>query len=93
MPNDLPIQHDPAAHRFSTTVDGYDCELTYLLREGVMAIVHTGVPAPVGGRGIASALVAAAFETAQAHGWKVDPVCSYAAAWARRHPGVSGLLA
>lgn len=93
MPIDLPIQHDPVAHRFSVAVDGHACELTYLLRDGVMAIVHTGVPAPVGGRGIAAALVAAAFELAGAQGWKVEPVCSYAAAWAQRHPGMSGLLA
>jgi predicted GNAT family acetyltransferase len=86
MPHDLEIRHDPTARRFEAIVDGHVCELDYLLRDGVMSIVHTGVPTEVGGRGIAARLVEAAFEVAQVQGWKVRPACSYAADWARRHP-------
>jgi uncharacterized protein len=80
------IHHDRAAHRFETQVDGADCELDYTLAAGVMTITHTGVPAEVGGRGIASALVQAAMEAARAERWKVVPACSYASAWIKRHP-------
>ncbi|MEP6897833.1 MAG: GNAT family N-acetyltransferase [Rhodanobacter sp.] len=80
------IQHDPAAGRFETTVDGSHCELDYSLANGVMTITHTGVPDAVGGRGIAAALVQAALEAARSEGWKVVPACSYAVAWMRRHP-------
>jgi predicted GNAT family acetyltransferase len=45
------------------------------------------VPAPIGGRGIAAELTRAALETAEAAGWTVVPVCSYAAAYMRRHAG------
>jgi hypothetical protein len=57
-----------------------------------MTITHTGVPAEVGGRGIASALVQAALETARGEGWKVLPACSYAVAWMQRHPAYADLL-
>jgi predicted GNAT family acetyltransferase len=80
------IHHDRAVHRFETQVDGANCELDYTLAANVMTITHTGVPAEVGGRGIASALVQAAMDAARAEGWKVVPACSYASAWIKRHP-------
>jgi predicted GNAT family acetyltransferase len=87
------IQHDRAAHRFETQVDGAECELDYTLTAAVMTITHTGVPSEVGGRGIASALVQAAFEAARSEGWKVVPECSYAAVWIGRHPEYRDLCA
>ncbi len=98
-----PIRHQSAAHPFTTRVDGMECVLEYTLDETaaealedttaarVMTIVHTGVPPPVGGRGIAGALVQAAFDAARAEGWKVRPACSYAAAWLTRHPAYQDL--
>lgn len=90
---DLHIEHDPAAGRFSTTVDGQTCELTYRLSGNTMTITHTGVPSAVGGRGIAAELAKTAFETARSNGWKVVPACSYAAVYAQRHPEYADLLA
>lgn len=84
MPFD--IHHDRAAHRFHTQVDGVGCELDYTLVASVLTITHTGVPAEVGGRGIASALVQAAMDTARSEGLKVVPACSYASVWIKRHP-------
>ena len=49
-------------------------------------VSHAIVPPAIGGRGIAAALVQAAVEYARAEGLKVDPRCSYADAWMRRHP-------
>lgn len=89
----FPIQHDRTRRRFHTEVDGHACELDYTLNASVMTITHTGVPDAVGGRGIAAALVAAAFDAARREGWKVRPACSYAAAWARKHPEQADLLA
>ena len=87
------IQHDRSAHRFETQVDGVECELDYSLAADVMTITHTGVPPEVGGRGIAAALVQAAFEAARSEGWKVVPACSYAAVWIGRHPEYRALRA
>jgi predicted GNAT family acetyltransferase len=87
------VQHHSSERRFEIIEDGHSCVLDYRLEAGIMTITHTGVPDAVGGRGIAGALVAAAFEAARREGWKVRPACSYAAAWAERHPAQADLLA
>lgn len=87
------VQHHPEHQRFVAVVDGYQAELDYQMRGDQLVIAHTGVPDAIGGRGIAGDLVRAAFEYARAAGYKVRPACSYAAAWAERHPEFSQLLA
>jgi uncharacterized protein len=80
------IDHDIQMQRFTTDVDGHRAVLEYRLSERVMTITHTGVPPAIGGRGIAAELMRAALGAARAAGWTVNPVCSYAAAYMRRHP-------
>lgn len=87
------VQHDRTAHRFHVEVEGSSCVLEYTLAAGVMTITHTGVPAAVGGRGIAAALMQAAIDAARGEGWKIIPACSYAASWMQRHPADADLLA
>jgi uncharacterized protein len=79
------ISHDRAGHRFSTQIDGHQAELDYTLSGKVMSITHTGVPQAIGGRGIAAQLMRAALDAAHEEGWTVDPVCSYAVAYMRKH--------
>ncbi|HZX77862.1 GNAT family N-acetyltransferase [Lysobacter sp.] len=86
------IEHDPVTAVFSTRVDGELAVLEYRREGETMVIVHTGVPDAIGGRGIAGELVRAAFEHARSLGWHVHPKCSYAAAWAERHPEYNQLL-
>ena len=68
-----------------------DPDLLALL-EDCMTITHTGVPEAVGGRGIASALATAAFDTARREHWRVVPACSYALVWIERHPEYADLV-
>jgi uncharacterized protein len=82
----MQIEHDPAAHQFSTVVDGERAALDYVLDGNIMAITHTGVPQPIGGRGIAAELVRSALAAARSQGWKVVPACSYAADYMGKHP-------
>ena len=91
MPRD--IKHRPQQHRFEWIEDGALCVIDYELRDGTMAIMHTGVPAAVGRRGIAAELTRYALETARAEGWTVDPVCWYAAAYIQKHSEYQDLLA
>ncbi|GAB3383440.1 GNAT family N-acetyltransferase [Lysobacter fragariae] len=87
------IHHDPVGRRFTTVVDGVEAEVDYHYDADVLVIHHTGVPRPVEGRGIASALVRAVFEFARGTGKKVRPACSYAATWVQRHAQYADLLA
>lgn len=82
----ISIDHDVTGHRFTTTVEGARAVLDYTLAADVMTITHTEVPAPIEGRGIAAQLTRRALETARAHGWRVVPACSYAAAYLAKHP-------
>lgn len=88
----IEVGHDPAARRFSALADGHEAGLDYRLQDGGMVITHTRVPTPIEGRGIASQLTRAAFEHARREGWKVRPACTYAVAWAKRHPEYQSLL-
>ncbi|MGB3288760.1 MAG: GNAT family N-acetyltransferase [Burkholderiaceae bacterium] len=87
------VQHNLAQQRFEWTEDGLLSVLEYQLQNGVMAITHTGVPEAVGGRGIAADLAKTALDTAKAQGWAVRPLCSYVAAYMKRHPEYQSLLA
>lgn len=89
----LAIKHNPAGLRFEAIVDGMLCRADYRMHGDTMMLVHTEVPQRLEGRGIASALVKAAFEHAREQGMDVLPVCSYVRAWAQRHPEVEPLLA
>ncbi|MFP7721358.1 GNAT family N-acetyltransferase [Lysobacter sp. A3-1-A15] len=88
---DLSIQHDSDVHRFAATVEGERAYIDYRLDGGVMTLTHTWVPDAIGGRGIAGKLVKRALEHARAEGLRVDPACSYADSWMRRHPDVDDL--
>jgi len=84
-PDMVVVNHDPRAHQFTAELDGQRSVLNYTLADGVMTITHTGVPQPIGGRGVAAELMRAALSEAKAQGWLVNPSCSYAAAYMRRH--------
>jgi predicted GNAT family acetyltransferase len=79
------ISHDQDANQFTAAVDGHRAELDYTVADGVMTITHTRVPREIGGRGIAAELMRAALQVAAQRGLAVNPACSYAAAYMRKH--------
>jgi predicted GNAT family acetyltransferase len=92
MAASVDIHHLPP-RRFETTVEGLTSRLDYRLDGTVMRIHHTEVPPELEGRGIASALVSAAVDHARREALSIQPLCSYVAAWMRRHPEHADLLA
>ena len=86
----MEIQHDETGKRFLATVDGHEAHATYTLGNGRLDIRHTLVPEAIGGRGVASALVKAAYDYALAHGLKPVATCAYAVTWLKRHPEYGG---
>ncbi|MHB1583484.1 MAG: GNAT family N-acetyltransferase [Acidimicrobiales bacterium] len=87
MSPDVEVVEEPEARRFVVRADGEEAELVYRRRGDRLAILHTGVPAAIGGRGIAGRLVAAAVERAREEDLTVVPYCSYAHRWLEQHPG------
>lgn len=87
------IRHDAAAQRFEIEVDGALALAAYRRDGHTLLMTHTEVPPEAQGRGIAAALVRAALDWARAEGLRVRPLCSYVAAYMRRHPETQDLLA
>lgn len=59
----------------------------------VRIAAHTFVPPQIGGRGVAARLVEALVADARAHGFRIDPRCSYVEAMFRRHKDWADLRA
>ncbi|MBK7147061.1 MAG: N-acetyltransferase [Xanthomonadales bacterium] len=82
----IEVAHDPQDECFVATVDGLDCRVRYHLDGPVLQVLSTFVPPVLEGQGIAAALTRAVIEHARERGLRVDPRCSYTAAYLRRHP-------
>ena len=89
----IEVVHNAREHRFEARVNGLHCEASYEMIDGVMWMMHTGVPGSLEGRGIAAQLVRAALAHARAQGLKVHPACSYVRAYMLRRPETLDLMA
>lgn len=87
------VRHRPEASRFEADVGGRLAVCAYRRVEGMLHLTHTEVPPAAQGQGIAAALVKATLDWARAEGLTVRPLCSYVAAYMRRHPETRDLLA
>jgi len=83
---ELEVIHNEAQKRFEIRVDSYLSELDYRLQGNAILFYFTGVPAPLEGQGIAGRLTQAALDYAEEKSLDVVPLCSYVAAYIRRHP-------
>ena len=93
MADEWEVVHDEARGRFEVALDGQTAEFDYYRRGDSMVITHTGVPRAWEGRGIAAAMTRAALDYARDNDLSVTPLCSYAAAYIRRHPEYRDLTA
>ncbi len=83
---DYEITHQPEQSLFQTQVEGRTAFVQYRLIDGSLDIIHTIVPRPLEGKGIAAALVKAAYDYALTQGLTPSATCSYAVKWLERHP-------
>lgn len=79
------IVHRPEVCRFSIEMEGSEAYVEYVENAGELIIVHIIVPSPLEGRGLASALVAAAYKYADEKCLKRVAVCEYAKKWLEKH--------
>jgi predicted GNAT family acetyltransferase len=87
----LPIFNNPAEKRFEVTIDGKFSKLDYIEDDKNFVITHVGVDPDLRGSGIAGRIVQVSLEYAQQRNLRVVPMCSYAAAYIRRHPEYAAL--
>lgn len=87
------IRHEAAASRFETGTGDSTALIEYVRAGGRVTFVHTYVPPPLRGQGIAEKLVRAALAWARSESLKVVPQCSYMARFIERHPEYADLVA
>ncbi len=90
--NDVLVKNNEEAHRFEATVDGLHAFLAYRLTPDRMVLLHTEVPAPLEGHGLAAKLTRAALDFARAHRLRVVPLCPYVADFLRKNTEYLDLL-
>ncbi len=72
--------------RFEMAESGEVVFADYRLRDGQLFIDHVESPLALRGGGAAGRLMALIADHARTAGLQIVPICSYAAAWLRRHP-------
>ena len=83
----------PSGGAYRTGVDGHTAEMTFSRTgEHLVIIDHTEVPDALRGRGVGQALVARAVADAREGGFKIFPLCPFAAAQFRRHSEYQDVL-
>ncbi len=87
------VTNNTARNRYELEVDGHTAIVLYTLAPGVMTLVHTEVPAELGGKGVGSTLVRGALEDVRRQGLKVVVRCSFIRAYMTKHPEFNDLLA
>jgi predicted GNAT family acetyltransferase len=80
------IINDKEQMQFEIHTDGEVASLVYRFYKKDIALMHTEVPARLGGKGIASALAQYAFEWAKEHDKKVMVYCPFVAGYLKKHP-------
>jgi predicted GNAT family acetyltransferase len=86
------VVDNEAGGRFELTIDGHLAELVYRRAGNRLILIHTEVPADLGGQGLGGILVTAAVERAAREGLTVVPQCPFARDWLNRHRHVTGMV-
>jgi predicted GNAT family acetyltransferase len=78
--------------RFELERDGQVATLQYTVAGHVLALLHSEIPEPLRGSGIASTLAQTALDWAREHHMKVDVICPFVAAFLEAHSEYSDLV-
>ena len=84
--NSLEVLHNQKENRFETWIDGNLSKLDYIQDGKNFVITHVGVHPSLRGQGVAGRIVEVSLAYARENSLRVVPMCSYAAAFIRRHP-------
>jgi len=87
----LKVIDNKEKERFEIDLDGKTALIDYSEQNGVVAMTHTEVPPEFEGKGIGSKLVKGALEIVKNDGKRVRPLCTFVAAYIKRHPEYESL--
>jgi len=89
------VTHNAEAERYEITVNGERAGFTeaHPLDARTVLFPHTIIEPAFEGQGLASKLVAGAFDHIRAHGLRVVVTCPYILGWLPKHPEYHDILA
>src|SRR5437867_4089548 len=90
--DDVIVEHNEPDKRFEAKLDGQLAVVEYQRRANTLLFTYIEVPSRFQGQGVAEKLAHYALEHARAHHLTVVPLCSYMAAYMRRHPEYKTLI-
>jgi predicted GNAT family acetyltransferase len=88
-----PVRDNSERSRYELEIDGQIVFARYRRDGATLSILHVEAPPSLRGTGAAGRLMRGVMEIARAADAKVVPLCSYAAAWLRRHREFGKLVA
>jgi len=83
---EIRVTHNSAENRFETYIGDKLSKMDYIQDGKNFVITHVGVNPDLRGQGVAGKIVEVGLEYAKEKSLRVIPMCSYAAAYIRRHP-------
>jgi len=84
------VRHNLAEGQFEIAVDGQTAILQYRRTGESIRLIHTEVPEPFRGRGLATQLARAALDYAHFNKLKVIAVCPFVKLYLEKHPEAAG---
>ncbi len=82
-----------ARNQYELPVEGETVFARYRRTGDTVAILHVEAPVSLRGTGASGRLMQGIVDLARQNNEKLVPLCSYAAAWLKRHPEAADLLA
>lgn len=82
-----------ARNQYELPVEGETVFARYRRTGDTVAILHVEAPVSLRGTGASGRLMQGIVDLARRNNEKLVPLCSYAAAWMKRHPETADLLA
>jgi len=83
---EIEVIHNSQENRFEAWIDGQLSKLDYHEDGNTIVMTHVGVPYEQRGNGVAGRITQVGLEYAKEKSLRVIPMCSYVAAYIRRHP-------
>jgi predicted GNAT family acetyltransferase len=88
----LKVIDNKEKERFEIDLDGKIALIDYSEQNGVVAMTHTEVPQEFEGKGVGSKLVKGALDLVKNENKRVRPLCTFVAAYIKRHPEYESLV-
>ena len=83
---DIELIDNKKAHSFELTIDEQRSFIDYEQVNNTYYLLHTEVPQPQQGMGVAEAIVEKTLNYLDEHNYKMVPSCSYIQVFLKRHP-------